>query len=79
MSYDLDDAMVDNNIKLTNEKIRLEADRDKWKKAYTELEARFNALQEMHWKLQDRHMALQATLVSEVGLRNARDYGEHPL
>ena len=78
MSYELDPTMVNNNINLTNEKIRLEADRDKWKKAYSELEVRFNALQEMHWRLQDRHMAVQATLVSEVGARNIRDQGEKP-
>lgn len=72
------EIQVDRNIKLTNEKIRLEAELKKLNESYTDLCARFNTLQDLYWKLQDRHMAVQEALMSTVTINNLRDYGEKP-
>ena len=70
----MNDTIVDHNINLTNEKIRLEADLGRSRKAYDDLEARFNTLQDRYWKVQEKILAMEGILMNELGVRNANDY-----
>jgi predicted nucleic acid-binding Zn-ribbon protein len=70
----MNDTIVDHNINLTNEKIRLEADLGRSRKAYDDLEARFNTLQDRYWKVQEKILAMEGLLMNELGVRNANDY-----
>ena len=70
----MNDTIVDHNINLTNEKIRLEADLGRSRKAYDELEARFNTLQDRYWKVQEKILTMEGLLMNELGVRNAKDY-----
>ena len=79
MSYEYDtQILAERANQAGHEKIVLENKLAKLQKMYDDLVARFNTQQEMYWRLQDRHMAVQETLVSEVGIRNARDASQKP-